>query len=390
MSVEPDLSQAIQRRERWLALEPDNAFLRVDLGDLYHQAGRFGDAMRCLDQVLNDEPDHAVALGRKASVLLSQHRFEEAEAVLRPLIDHATPDPALLHNLGLSLAMQQRWDEARHCFADASGRGLVHAANFRRWIEALRHLGRMNEAIEVAHQWVQSAKTEVDAQGSRGCLARLHFDDGDAQTAGRIADSVLSAAPNDGEAHAIAGFAAVERQEVERARAHFNASLQRRPDDALAWQGIGLLHLYAQEHEQAREAFERVQRLDPGNLGNRVALGWVMLMTKDVAGAEKVFNEALLVNRTFGESHGGLASVRALQGNAAEAEHEIKVARKLDPAGFSADFAQAVLWGMAGRQQEAAQLVKNLLERAPGRHGLLPLVQQLRHYIGTRSTQSLH
>ena len=71
--------QAIARYEGYLQHDPDNASLLIVLGDLYHRCGKFSEAFACYEKCLGREPRHAAAQARIASVMISQHRFEEAE-----------------------------------------------------------------------------------------------------------------------------------------------------------------------------------------------------------------------------------------------------------------------------------------------------------------------
>ena len=70
------------------------------------------------------ETDNVRVRSRWASALLALHRFDEAEQMLRALVDQGDADPALLHNLGLAVYQQRRWIEAADLFAKADAAGL--------------------------------------------------------------------------------------------------------------------------------------------------------------------------------------------------------------------------------------------------------------------------
>lgn len=69
-------------------------------------------------------------------------------------------------------------------------------------------------------------------------------------------------------------------------------------------------------------------------------------MRGELAEAEQTFRKALALDRNFGESHGGLAVVSALQGKKSEAEEGVQRALRLDPEGLSARYAEMVLSGV--------------------------------------------
>ncbi len=157
--------QAIARYEGYLQRDPDNASLLIVLGDLYHRHGKFSQALACYEKCLGREPQHAAAKGRIASVMISQHRFEEAEQLLRSLTDEGEPDPALLHNLGITLYYQKRWAEALEAFQRARARGLQDAQNALYEAYALHRLGEIDKAAREVSRLAE--------RQSRQCAERL-------------------------------------------------------------------------------------------------------------------------------------------------------------------------------------------------------------------------
>ena len=133
---------AIARHEGYLRADPKNPLLLTTLGDLYHGAGRYEDALSCYEQCLAHQPGHAVTQGRIAGVLISQHRFADAEALLRPLCEAQPHDAALQFNLGFALSYQHRWAEALDAFDRARDAGLDSSDLHRYRADALHQLGR--------------------------------------------------------------------------------------------------------------------------------------------------------------------------------------------------------------------------------------------------------
>ena len=77
--------ERIQRLLGFLEVDPGNITLRITIADLQHASGDFGAAETSFRMILDIQPGHAIARSRMAGVYLSQHRFDEAEAVLRGL-----------------------------------------------------------------------------------------------------------------------------------------------------------------------------------------------------------------------------------------------------------------------------------------------------------------
>jgi Flp pilus assembly protein TadD len=92
-------------------------------------------------------------------------------------------------------------------------------------------------------------------------------------------------------------------------------------------------------------------------------LGWIHIMRGNVLAAQLAFQRALAVDRTFGESHGGLAVIAVLQGQELNARTSIKRALRLDPQSMSAQYAQMLLLQSHGATEEARGILEAVLSR---------------------------
>jgi Flp pilus assembly protein TadD len=81
----------------------------------------------------------------------------------------------------------------------------------------------------------------------------------------------------------------------------------------------------------------------PTHLGSWHALAWMHLLDQELDAAQDAFNQALAMDRNFGDTHGGLAILAAMRGRRAEAEEFIRTARKLDRASMNAAVAMTLL-----------------------------------------------
>ena len=374
-----ELAQSIQRYEQYAQADPGNVLLQINLGDLHHEAGHFADAIACYERCLAREPENKTARSRLASVMISQHRFQEAEKTLRGVISGGQPDPVLLHNLGLTLYYQTRWSDARQCFADAAASGLNVPDNFAYLAKTLHHLGSMREAIDACQRWVDLARD----LSSKSYMALLHMDANDVATGRAFAVEVLRENPDDVDANVVAGAYSMERQAADEARTYFETALRLDRENGRAWLGLGLVHLYDREHDKAIDALENAARIYPDNPGIVVTLGWAKLIAKDAIGAERVFEQALRVDRNFSESHGGLAAALAFQGKLDRAQGEINLAKRLDPKSFGADIARTAVLAAQGSQQAATDVFARMLERSP-QSGVAPLIEQLKIYAARK------
>jgi tetratricopeptide (TPR) repeat protein len=298
-------------------------------------------------------------MGRIASVMISQHRFEEAERLLRSLTATGEADPALLHNLGLTLYYQKRWSEALERFRQARERGLADAHNVLYEAYALHRLGEVEQAAQACREWLEAHPDTA----LNGYLAVLEMDSGDMTAANRRAEEVLKQHPDNADAALVAGMWQVEQQQIEQAERHFDNVLQAEPDSPRAWFAKGLVHLYRQEHRAAIAAIETALKSMPGNVGTLVTLAWARFAARDIPGAERTFREAIAADGTFGEAHGGLAVTLILQNRRDEARRAAQVAQRLNPNSLGAVWARGALLALDGKREHGEALVAAALNR---------------------------
>lgn len=361
MSTAQDLAAKIQRFTTFLQADPDNTSLLLDLGDLQHQAGQFDAALASYARVASLQPGGTAAPARTAAVYLTQHRFADAAALYQGLLAQGDAAPALQHNLGIALFYQGRYPEAALQFSAAAQGGLDVPANARYLANCLHHTGHLDEALQAAQQWY----AQTDSPDSQAYLSLLYFDNGERDKARSAADAVLASQPDSVDAHAVRGALALEEQDIDTARASFDTVLAQRPDNGRAWLGKGLSQLYTDEQNDALDSLAKAEACMPEHAGTIVALGWAQLTTGRHAEAEQTFRRAVEADRSFAESHGGLAAALVHLNRLDEARQAVTVANRLDPANFGAVYAKAALLKIDGHGQLADRLISRALQQRP-------------------------
>ncbi len=366
----------IQRYQAYAEADPDNALIWNSLGDIYHQVGRFNEAIDSYKKSLALNENNNVAWSKLANVLISQQEFAEAEKILTKLVKHAADNPNLLHNLGLTLYYQQRWPKALPIFEQARAAGINSSRNDAYIVYCLHHMDDTEAALKQADIWLQQAP----GPETEGYIAMLEMDHGnDPQAAYQRAESVLQIQPNNTDASAVMGTYMVERQEIDRAIGYFKHIADSEPDNLRGWQGLGMAYLYQQNFPQAIANFDKALALNPGNEVVYLLIGWAHLANKDAKKSEDCFRKALKSDRNYGEAHGGLATALIFQNRQDEAQVEIKRAIKLDPEGFGAIFANSVKLKLQGKGNMAQKMLGRLLERAPRADGK-PLIDYIQAF----------
>jgi tetratricopeptide (TPR) repeat protein len=356
-----EVEESIRRYEGFAKLDPENPSILMNLGDLYHRAGRLEDALTCYRRCVGSTQHAAAARSRIASVEITAHRFDAAERQLQPLVEAEGDNTALLYNLALSQAHQEKWADAQSNLSRAIALGLDTTDAYRYLAQVLHHLGRMPEAIEACNKWLERARDTA----SEGYLALLEMDEDNMARAQALAREVLAKDPDDANAAVVVGTWSLEQQEMEQAEPLFDRLTQRQPENPRGWLGLGLVRMYQGKHADSIPALTRATELMPENPGTIVALGWAHLASRDAPAAQRVFERAVEVSRSFGEAYGGLASALVMQGRLDEAEAKIELALRLDRNGFGAQFARSVLLQVRGNKDAAAKLMARILEQRP-------------------------
>jgi tetratricopeptide (TPR) repeat protein len=182
----PRLEEAISFYTAAVALRPESAGARINLGVALGERGRLDEALAAFQQAVALKPDYAMAHNNVGAALRRKARFDKAISSFRRAID-LKPDFALAHhNLGIALCQQGRFDEAvaacRQAIAlkpdyamahnhlgvalDRQGRAAEAMAAFRKAIELkpdlfmahlnlgnlLARVGRLDEAVVALQQ----------------------------------------------------------------------------------------------------------------------------------------------------------------------------------------------------------------------------------------------
>lgn len=80
--------------------------------------------------------------------------------------------------------------------------------------------------------------------------------------------------------------------------------------------------------------------------------------------AKQTLDHVLGLARSFSETHGSLVVLSIMNGNLDQAEKEMTIALKLDPAGFSGLYAKSLILNAQGNTERAQKQMKQLLQTA--------------------------
>lgn len=345
---------------RFLAVEPGNARLRRDVVNTAVAAGEFEYLRELAESRLADDPGDSEAQFDRATALIGLKEFAAAFEALQPLDATIT---GVRFNSGLCLFMLGRYAEARPYFEAGLQAGEQSSSLLRFLLLTLHQLGDFDAARELieANEPLFSASHEL-----AGHAALLYHDALDQVSAKQWAERALAHDPDNVDALIVDGTLRAERLDAAGAQASFQRALQRAPENGRAWVGLGSITMLSHDFSTAAEQLQRGLNAMPNHVGSWQALGWNHIFAGKLEDAEKVFKHAIEINRNFAESYGGLASVAALRGDRANAEHLIEVAERLDEDCQSVKFARAVLIGQKGGPEMFRKALIRSIRSLPG------------------------
>lgn len=349
-----DMRAQLDRQTGMLAHDPANLTLWRSCIDL---ATRLEDypALRCLaDGRLEHEPHDAEAQFQRAAASIGDRNYQTAIEELRALHTLMPDEVALNQNLGLCYYAIGQYTDAEPFLAACYAADVRSADLLRLLVSTYHHTGQLEKGVEVANENSSAASNDG---ALAGVYALLYLDSDDARHAMRFANYALRENAESIDGLVVDGTLRMGRLDIDKAKQQFSRAIELVPETGRAWVGLGTMALLGQDFDAARQLLRRGLEQMPEHVGSWHVLAWTELISGNLEVAQEIFQRALDMDRNFSESHGGLAAVAALRGDRATAEECIRRADGLDPECLSARFAESVLTGQAGNEQQARALI---------------------------------
>lgn len=249
----------------------------------------------------------------------------------------------------------------------------------------LYFLGRVSEAINLLNQFtVESA----ELQGLKSLLIQ-DSDNGSVDEVFLYANRCLTQDPNNQDALLALASLHLERLELDQALPHLNHLLELSPNHGRALSGAGQVAFHAFEFERALPLFDKAVQTMGNHIGTWHLKAWTEILTNKLDDALISMLKAYDLDHNFAETHGGLASIYALQGELALAERHVKIANRIDSSGLASVFAQMVLLNKSGKNLESQELFNRVTQTKNKRLNIFPsdLINQRLTELSTTKTR---
>lgn len=373
-----ELSGKLGRLMSFLQGDPANAVLRRQCVDIAAALGKFDVVNRLAEAALAADPTDALAKFDRATGLIGNRDYRAALDLLNTLEEQVGQDMAVQMNRALCHYCLGEYLQARPLLQNCYRSGMRNAGLVRLLVSTFHHLGVMEEAVKIAGENAEVAAADGPLAG---VYALMYLDTGDSASAGRWANIALQFNPRCVDGRVTQATLLTEQMRLDHAKQMLEEVIADAPQTGRAWIGLGALSLLARDFGASKEQISRGLELMPEHLGSWHLLAWTQLMSGNLDAAQSTFERALAADRTFAESHGGLAVIAAMRAERDRAQQYIKVALRLDPACLSARFAEAVLAANAdpARAQDIIRTVVNGLGSANGSALSQMLTKMTRH-----------
>ena len=277
-------------------LKGNYAEAHVGLALAFSAQGQHAEAEKSCRTALRIQPNYLLAKQTLAAVLNDLERPLEAEHILRQTLALGVRDAAqaaaLDHNLGISLNLQRRYDEALACFEAARQKvPAIPLADYNRGY-SLQHLGRLEEAVSCYQRALASNPLNMLAHRD---LNQLLYRLGDDAAFLSSYDEAIALYPEVGQLQLDKANFLFLQEKQEKARECYERAASLLPQNPAPHDGLGLVLAHLGQFDLAIREHETAIALEPQNAQARRNFAETLLRAGDAAKALEVAEESLLI-----------------------------------------------------------------------------------------------
>jgi tetratricopeptide (TPR) repeat protein len=260
-----------------LAIQPAEALKQAAF---QYRRGDLAAAEELCALVLSMRPNDFGALNLSGIIAARAGRLLQGESRLRRAAALRPADPRVHNNLGNTLRLLGRPEDALHSFDRALQLNAEFAEALSNRGNALRELGRREEALASYTRAAQVAPDYAEAHFNRGVLLQ---DARCLQEALESYDRALKIRENHPEAHNNRGTVLRDLGRFAEALQCSERAVQLNPEDAGAWSNRGLLLQDLNQLPEAISSLDRALSIDPQFAEAHLNRGYALLLAGEFA-----------------------------------------------------------------------------------------------------------
>lgn len=352
------MKNELQKKLNFLNVDPDNINLLAEVADGYIQLGEFEDASSYIEKGLALSAESPTLLFVKGTLAIASNKPDEAIGVLERLKYDIGTAQEVNYNLAYAHLLNGNAEQAREELLPIMDEEQLIPAARLLFARVCHHLGEMEEAEKYVSEYIEQYPDDAEALGIMA-LIKL---DVEAEDASEWANKALSLNENNLEGLLTKGNVALSDFDKYDAEPYFKKAVKAHSKSGRAHAGLGLIHMSNLKLQNARSSLEKSVKYMPNHIGTWHALAWCQLLDSDLEAGKDSFNQAMEIDRNFGETYGGLAVIAALEGKTDQARELSKKGLGLNSQSFSARYAQSLIVAAAGGGDRATKMVENILD----------------------------
>jgi tetratricopeptide (TPR) repeat protein len=296
LSAQGRFADAVETLREAVRLKPNYVDAHINLGKAYSDTGDHVAAEKSFRRVLWLNPGNPFAQQCLAVSLNDLGKPKEAETLLRKAIAAEQKNPRQLaayeHNLGISLNLQNRFEEAIRCFDSAQARvPEIPRADYGRG-HALQFLGRLDEAVDSYKRAIAREPLNLTAHKDlNDLLYRLGRDDEFLKSY----DDTASLYPEIGQLPLEKAKMQFLKEDFEAARENFERAAYLLPASVTPHDGLALIHAQLGDLESAIREHEITLKMEPANAHAWRNYAQTLIRTGDAKRAQTAAEESLAI-----------------------------------------------------------------------------------------------
>lgn len=307
----------------------------IDQAYRLNVAGRFEKAVRLLDGLLAEDPDHFAALQLKGSALMGLGRTKDAGEVLLKGVALAPDDANAYGNLGLLYRREGRLPEARKTLEKALSLGSRNLSLCLLYAEVLE---AQSELVMAAGFLANCAPTFPDRPEVPMVLSKLFARLGDAKNALMAARRWFELSGESIEARLNLAEVASRFTRYPLALEQYRRLTELEPENSELWGRLSEMLFECGHHREAVEAFRKLLVGRKETPEAHITLGRLLFYARDLEAATKELEKGVALDPTIAEGYSSLGRIATISGDPAAARAHLDTALECNPKLMEAHF----------------------------------------------------
>ncbi|MYM60638.1 tetratricopeptide repeat protein [Vibrio sp. OCN044] len=347
-----------EKLRQYLMVDPTNSELALQLIESLAVEGKTRDALEFLQTFYNAEEHDFRFLAWSAHLHLALSQFENAIENYQTLFAMGHIHQA--HQINCAYAYYYNsnrtaaLDLLNECHSSEPEHILLKA-------RCMSDADELAPVIEMLNETDFSSSNDKVVSDKKGLLSLLYLDNGDYAQAQKFSAETLDKDEENFDARLVKASLSLFKFDIENAVTDVNLLYNVYPSIGRVIVLKALLEMSLKNFVAALELYKQACTLMPEHVGTRVNLAWCHFLTGNIDLAEVTFEEAIKIDRTFSEGHGGLSLIKSKQEKWIESKELARTALKLDKNCASALFSRALYLKNIGRDNEANLIMNGLV-----------------------------